>query len=280
MLNKAQTKTKPVLIIGGYGSGKTTMAIKLMGQRPHMIMPASDITIEDIYSYPKHHGVIIEDVNYKPDKDKVLNLLLTNENVIMTSINEKDVAKFILNVCSKKKLGRVDSRQKKIKELAPNSDVIVNMDKSIYELTEEIVKNKDRVKVLKMLKFVKPSDMHIISWVQPNVGVNVITPLDNIMRKWSIDYFYELLAYSLSGSNSGRINFPTRNAYSPVPKICYKLNLKTKESYLVKSFLQEDKYKLWAANRLDNDECKILNIKKVKKLRISVTKQTRKLSDF
>jgi Flp pilus assembly CpaF family ATPase len=70
MLRNTQTTNKNILIVGGYGSGKTTTAIELMGNRPHVILPANEITINDIYSYPKHHGLIIEDVHYKPDKDK------------------------------------------------------------------------------------------------------------------------------------------------------------------------------------------------------------------
>ena len=99
------------------------------------------------------------------------------------------------------------------------------------------------------------------------------------MRRWSSDYFYELLTYSISGYYGGRPKFPKRNSYSPVSKICNKLNLKARDSYLVKSFLENDEYKIWASRRLDNDECKILNLKKEKKPRIHVSK-TKTLGDF
>ena len=130
-----------------------------------------------------------------------------------------------------------------------------------------------------MLKHNKPSDMQILSWVSPNVDVNHIVFVDSIMRKWSIDYFYELLTYSLSGYHGGRPKFAKRYSYSPVPKIMSKLKLKTKDSYLVKSLLQNDDYKIWATKQLNSDECKILNLKKPKKKRITVSKQ-KGLGDF
>ena len=93
MLKDRQGKDKHTIIIGGYGSGKTITAIEMMGSRPHQIYPANDIRIDDVYSYPKHHGLIIEDVHFKPMKDKILSLILLNPNVILTSFNEKDVPK-------------------------------------------------------------------------------------------------------------------------------------------------------------------------------------------
>ena len=279
MLSKTKTKEKTPILVGGYGSGKTTKAVELMGHRPYLIFQANDIKIEDVYSYPRNHGVIIEDVNYKPDKDKILDLILINNNVILTSINEKDVPKTIMNMCTRKRLGRKDYRQLKIKELAPNASNPIDYDKSIYDLNIEILKNKQRVNVLRMLKHNKPSDMQILSWVSPNVDVNHIVFVDSIMRKWSIDYFYELLTYSLSGYHGGRPKFAKRYSYSPVPKIMSKLKLKTKDSYLVKSLLQNDDYKIWATKQLNSDECKILNLKKPKKKRITVSKQ-KGLGDF
>ena len=279
MLSKTKTKEKTPILVGGYGSGKTTKAIELMGNRPYVRYQANDIQIEDVYSYPRHHGVIVEDVHYKPDKDKILDLILINSNVVLTSLNEKDVPKTIMNMCTRKRLGRKDYRQNKIKELAPNSESIKEIDKSIFDLNMEILKNKERDYVLRLLKHNKPSDMQILSWVAPNVDVNHITFVDSIMRKWSIDYFYELLTYSLSGYHGGRPKFAKRYSYSPVPKIMSKLNLKTKDSYLVKSLLNNNEYKEWATKKLNSDECKILNLKKPRKQRITVSKQ-KGLGDF
>jgi hypothetical protein len=252
-----------------------------MGNRPHVILPANEITINDIYSYPKHHGLIIEDVHYKPDKDKILTIMLVNSNVILTSLNEKDVPKSIMNMCKRKRLGRIDVRQNKIKELAPNCNMPVDLNRSVYDINIELLKNKNREEVLKILKHNKPPDIQIISWVLPNVDVRNISFADHIMRRWSKDYFYEILSLSGKGQHRGKPQFATRRSYSPVPKICSKLGLKTKDSYLVKTLLQNEEYKTWATKKLDSDECKILNIKKERKRKqVSVRKASRRLDEF
>ena len=270
---------KNVIIVGGYGSGKTKTALEIIGNRPHVIYQANDIDLDDPYSFPKNHGVIIEDVHYKPMKDKILNIMYVLPNVVLTSLNEKDVPKAVMNMCTRKRIGRIDYRQNKIKELSPNAFELTDKDKSIFDLNMEILKSKDRKKVVDLLKHNKPPDIQILSWVEPNVDVNHISFADSIMRRWSMDYFYEILSYSLSGYHGGRPKFPKRNSYSPVPKICGKLNLKAKDSYLVKSFLENQEYETWAINNLDRDECKILNLKKVRRKQIRVSK-TKSLGDF
>ena len=98
------------------------------------------------------------------------------------------------------------------------------------------------------------------------------------MRRWHIDYFYEILSYSYEGNHKGRVEFPKRNAYSPVPKICNKLGLKGKDSYLVKLLLEDDAYKEWATSVLDSDECKILGLTKPRKKTIRIVNT--KLGDY
>jgi len=274
-----KTKAKKFnLYVGGHGSGKTKKAKLELGSRPYTIMQACDITIDDIYSYPKHHGVLIEDVHYKPEKDKILQILYVLPYVALTSLNERDVPKAIMNLCTRKRMGRIDNRQIDIKKLAPNCEDIKNLDRTIYDLNVEYLKNKDRREVLDLIKHNKPADLQLISWIQPNIDCRNIAFADNIMRRWSIDYFYEILTYSWSGYHGGRIEFPKRYSYSPVPKICNKLGLKTKDAYLVKTFLKNDKYKEWAISKLDKDECKILGLQKPRKKSIRVVNT--KLGDW
>tara|TARA_R110002012_G_scaffold321991_1_gene553234 strand:- start:5552 stop:6382 length:831 start_codon:yes stop_codon:yes gene_type:complete len=258
------------LYVGGNGSGKTKRACQELGCRPFLIMQACDITIEDVYSYPKHHGILIEDVNYKPQKDKILQILYAVKYVVLTSLNEKDVPKAIMNLCTRKRLGQTDIRQLNIKKDAPNSESIKKYEASIYDINIAYLKNKDRKEVLKLIKYNRPADLQLISWIQPNIDCRNIAFADNIMRRWNIDYFYEILTYSWSGNHRGRVEFPKRNSYSPVPKICNKLGLKQKDSYLVKTLLKNNKYKEWAISKLDRDECKILGLKKPRKQSIRV----------
>tara|TARA_Y100000593_G_scaffold17268_1_gene34549 strand:+ start:23155 stop:23991 length:837 start_codon:yes stop_codon:yes gene_type:complete len=273
-------KERPIILVGNYGSGKTTKAIEMMGNRPYKIVYGNDIDIDDIHSYPKHHGLIIEEVHFKPDKVKILDIMnVKSEYLILTSLNEKDVPKAIINRCRKNRLGRIDRRQTELKRLSPGINIITSIDKSIYDLTIDYLNNPDRDEVIKLMKHNKPPDIQILTWVMGNVDIKKISFVDSIMRRWSTDYFYELLALSESGHSRSRPKFGKRRTFSPVPKICSKLNLKTKESYLVKPFLQNEEYRDWATKQLDSDECKILNLKKNKK-KISVRKHNKKLEEF
>tara|TARA_R110002012_G_scaffold303918_3_gene506220 strand:+ start:2537 stop:3367 length:831 start_codon:yes stop_codon:yes gene_type:complete len=269
---------KFTLLVGKSGSGKTTKSISLMGDRPYLVFQANNIMLDDVYSYPKHHGIIIEEVNYKPQKDKILKILYVLDNVILTSLNEKDVPKPIINLCTRKRLGKKDYRQEEIKKIAPNSNTIREYEMSIFDMTMDFLKNKNRKTVLKNINYNNPSDIQLLSWVQENVDINNIAFPDSVMRRWPKEYFFELLTYSHSGIHEGSLVFPKRHSYSPVPKICKKLGLKTKDAYLVKSLLCDDEYKDWAIKQLDSDECKILNLKKPRRKSIRVT--TTKLGDY
>ena len=275
-----KTRERPILIVGNYGSGKTTKAIEMMGNRPYKIVYGNDIDIEDIHSYPKNHGLIIEEVHFKPDKNKILDIMdVKHEHLVLTSLNEKDVPKSILNRCKKDRLGRIDRRQDQIKNVAKRQDTITLIDKSIYDLTVDYLNNPNREEVIKLLKHNKPPDIQILSWVEHNVDIKKISFVDSIMRRWSTDYFYELLVLSVGGHSRSRPKFGKRRTFSPVPKICRKLNLKESDAYIVKSLLQNETYKEWATKQLDTDECKILNLKK-KKRKISVRKNNKKLEEF
>ena len=274
---KGKTK-KFNLYVGGNGSGKTKRAKQQLGSRPFVVYQANDIKLDDVYSYPKNHGILIEDVHYKPDKDKILQILYVLDYVALTSNNEKDVPKAIMNLCVRKRMGQTDNRQVEIKRIAPNAESIKKYEATIYDINIAYLKNKNRKEVLDLIKYNKPSDMQLISWIQPNIDVRNIAFADNIMRRWSTDYFYEILTYSWSGYHGGRVEFPRRNSYSPVPKICAKLGLKQKDAYLVKTFLKNPEYQEWAISKLDRDECKILGLKKPRKQPIRVVNT--KLGDW
>ena len=273
-------RERPILIVGNYGSGKTTKAIEMMGNRPYKIVYGNDINIEDIHSYPKTHGLIIEEVHFKPDKNKILDIMdVKHEHLILTSLNEKDVPKAIIDRCKRNRLGRIDYRQRDIKDCNSGSNNITLIDKSIYDLTIEYLNNSNREEVIKLFKHNKPPDIQILSWVEHSVNIKHISFVDSIMRRWPIDYFYELLALSNSGHSRARPKFGKKRTFSPVPKICRKLNLKTSEAYIVKSLLENEEYKEWATKQLDTDECKILNLKK-KKRKVSVRKNNKRLEEF
>tara|TARA_R110002074_G_scaffold373815_1_gene550027 strand:- start:176 stop:1006 length:831 start_codon:yes stop_codon:yes gene_type:complete len=275
---KEVIKGKAVIFVGGNGSGKTTMALKELGNRPYVIYQANDIRINDVYSYPKKHGIIIEDVQHKPQKEKIIQLLKASENLVLTSLDEKSIPKAIKDLCIIKRMGQKDLRQVAIMKLAPNCNSIMKYEMSIYDINMQYLKNSNRKEVVELIKYNRPADLQLLSWVQPNVNINCIARADDIMRRWHIDYFYEILSYSYEGNHKGRVEFPKRNAYSPIPKICNKLGLKRKDAYLVKLLLEDDAYKNWAISVLDKDECKILGLTKPRKKTIRLLNT--KLGDY
>jgi len=266
------------LLCGGNGAGKTKRARQILGSRPFIEMEACDITIKDIYSYPKTHGILIEQVHYKPETQKIIKILSVHPHVVLTSINEKDVPKSIMNLCVRKRMGQTDNRQELIRMESPNCDKPLKFEKSIYDLNIEYLKNKDRHEVLEYMKYNKPADMQILSWVAPNIDVRKIAFSDQIMRRWSKDYFMEIFVFSWGGNHYGRPKFASRNTYSPVPKICNKLGLKEKDAYLVRAYLKNPEYKEWAISKLDAEECKILGLKKPRRKTIKYSNT--KLGDF
>ena len=159
---KQTSNNKKKIFCGGNGSGKTLSAIKELGNRPYISMRACDITLDDVYSYPKNHGILIEEVHYKPDKDKILKILLTLKHVVLTSINEKDVPKSIMNLCTRKRCGQVDRRKDSIRMMAPHSNKIKKYETSINELIEEYLKNPHQDEELEYLKSKKPADIQIL----------------------------------------------------------------------------------------------------------------------
>ena len=273
---KIQAMNRVRMIIGGFGSGKTTTAINLMGNRPYKIVYANELNNFDIYSYPKKYGLIIEEIEFKPDTKKLLEIIdVKGDNLIITSLNEKEIPNSILNKCVKMRLGTIDNRQKSITN-APNRNIINCVEMNIRDLTLEWLRNTNRDEVQKLLKHNKPSAIQILSWIEPNVDTGVISLADSIKWEWNRNYFYEILSYGYEGNYRGQLKFNKRRTFSPLPKICEKLGLKYSDSYLVKSLIMNDEYREYAISKLDSKECKILGIKKPRKKRESV----RKMRDY
>ena len=91
-------KNKPIIIIGKSGTGKTTKALEILDSP--MFYYASEYDIVDNYSIPKDKGILIEEVNYKPKTDLILNTLREySGQVVLTSMNQKDVPTRIYNMC-------------------------------------------------------------------------------------------------------------------------------------------------------------------------------------
>jgi len=276
-----KTKTKkPFLVVGKSGTGVTTKAKALIGCKEYRIFYANDIPISDVYSWPLEIGIIIEDVHYKPDKDKILDLIYSGRNVVLTSKNKKDVSKVIIDCCQVKMAGRKNYNQIILRAKAKNSQDFKVVDDNIWAMTNAYIRMPDRDEYLSVLKTYQPPPMQILSWVVASQPKNQkLMHVSKAMMNGG-DYFYPLLAYSKLGTY-GSVVPPKRKSVSPFPDICRKLGLRSSDGYLVKDLLKDEEYSRWAAKKLDEKECKILGIKKEKRRRVSVRKdRTKKLEDF
>ena len=253
---------RAILITGKVGTGKSTKA-KTFVDNP-AILYANDIDF-DVGSFPVEHGIIIEDVHYKPDKSAILDIIRRYKGqVVLTSINQKSVPKEIFDMCQVKRAGSVDHLKQSINELAPHSVSPVTWERDTYSLVYEYMKETDRELIRNLLLFNKPSDTQVISWLAENMHPNRLIFIDGVVkRRWKQRYFYEMLAYAHEGKMVGRLNMPTRRKYSKVPSLSRRL--KVKNPKVLQQLLMDKDFREHAKKKLNNAECRILKIGEKKK---------------
>tara|TARA_R100000152_G_C6781951_1_gene217725 strand:- start:1174 stop:2016 length:843 start_codon:yes stop_codon:yes gene_type:complete len=260
---------KPILIVGKPGTGKTTKALELLGD-DYIVRYADEYDIEDNFSIPPTTGILIEEVNYKPNVDLIVDTLLQfRGKVILTSLNQKDVPKRIFNLCKLKRAGTTNYLLRLNGERAANADSPVDYDINIFEMLHDYLKNYDRDSVLTKLKLNKPYDEQFLSWLVMNMHPNKIAYIDSkVKRKWSQDYFYELLAYAHNGKISRKVVVPSRRAYSKMPSICRRVGLKSNESYLLEQLLEDEDFAEYVKRKVNHTERRMLNLgEKKRKIR-------------
>ena len=163
---------QPTLLVGKPMTGKTTGAIKKLGDP--IIMYANEIPNEIIRTY--------------------------KGEIIITSNNQKDVPEEIKKKCKISRATRGWGREQ-IVDSAPNcDDSFDQLEKSMYDIMRDFVKSNNRDKIAKVLKYNKPSDNYLMIWLMNNININSLAFLDgHVKRRWSNNYLYELAAYSISG---------------------------------------------------------------------------------
>jgi hypothetical protein len=264
-LLKANEKLRPILIVGKSGTGKTKKALTYFSVPP-IIQYANEYDIDNNFSLPRNRGILIEEVNFMTNKLKQINLIVESilqyrGQIILTSLNQKDVPKKIFNKCKLVRAGSTPYAQENIIKLAPRANEPKEYKLDIYTLLLEYLKNSDRDEVASLFKLNTPSDIQLLSWIAENVNLNKIAFIDSeVKRRWPQSYFYEMLAYSHNGKNSNRINMPKRRKYTSIPSICYKLKMKPKEYYLLDLYFQDDNFKQYAKTQLNNAQCRLLKL--------------------
>ncbi len=97
-----KNQNRTVIIVGKDGTDKLEKARKLVSEDP-IIMYANEYDIEDNHSIPADRGIIIRECNYKPNVEAIRKTILEYKGqVVLTSINQKDVPKKLFGMCKLK----------------------------------------------------------------------------------------------------------------------------------------------------------------------------------
>ena len=95
---------------------------------------------------------------------------------------------------------------------APNSQSPINQNKEMFSLMCQFMRNPNRDIVCDLLKYNRPSEQYLITWLESNLPISKLLFIDgHVKHRWPKDYFYELLAYSISGDSFAIVNYPRGN---------------------------------------------------------------------
>lgn len=250
MIIGMETK-RPIIIVGKEGTEKKEQALAFFDEP--IVKYANEYDIVDNYSIPADRGIVILEANFKPNTELIVDTLLKYRgDVVLTSANQKDVPKKIFSLCKLKRAGK-SKLQARLKSLAPNSDEPEEYYKNVFEITHDFLKNKDRDDVALKLKLNKPPDVQILSWLTANIHPNKLAYIDaKVKRRWSQDYFYELLAYSHNGTLARSAIIPSKRAYDKDAQICRKVGLKSHEKYILEQLKQDPVFVKYMKTKLNN----------------------------
>jgi len=272
-------RKRPKIIVGKWGTGKTTKAEIEINGKDYISFYANEIGITDPYSVPKDLVVLIEEVDYKPDKDKIMDLIHAGVDLVLTSHNKKDVPKEIINACDVKLSGRKNHYQQNNILLCKNTKPYKTLEASIWDIMGVYIKTKDRDKFYRDLVNLNPPPMQLISWAIASFPENPrLLVVSSMMNRLSKDYFYALFAYSWDGGYRKLVT-PQRKSTNPYQDICKKVGLRPDETYILKRLISNQTYAESVAKKLTDAECKLLGITKPKKTRPKMRRK-KKLEDF
>lgn len=253
-------KKRNQIVVGQNREEKIKKALTYVSDNP-IIVYANEYNIEDNHSIPSDVGIIIEEVDYKPNIDLIKKTLNQYRGrVVLLSSNQKDVPKTLFNLCQ---LRRASAKpfETKLKELAPRSEKDNKYQLDMFPLVRQYLINSDREEVSRLLKLNTPPDIQILSWLAPNLHPNRLIFVDSeVKRKWDKSYFYELLAYSHDGKIHRKMTMPQRKAYSKVPNLLVRLGLKKSDVYLFNNLKQDSTLVEHFKKKINNGDCRLLSL--------------------
>jgi len=269
------------IYVGKTGTGKTTLVRSLAPNAIYFY--ASEVQVADIYSIPLDLGIIIEDLDYRPNTKEIVHIIRSYKgNVILTSKNRKSIPKEILNICKIKNVGTKKYLRESIKSLSPRGEEPVSFERDVYSLINDYLRDSNRENIKEILLFNKPADTQIISWLTENLHPNKLLFIDGVVkRRWSQEYFYEMLAYTHDGKLCRKTNMAKRGKYSKVPSLLKRVGLKPDEERLFRQLIEDENFLKLAKKKYNNQEYRLMGLGE-KIIRKSKPKKPKikKLEDF
>ena len=201
----------------------------------------------------------------------------------MTSLNEKDIPKGVKGLCQIKRAGSEKHLLNTIRDIAPRSEEPFSLQMDTFSLVNYFLKEGDRDEVCRVLKVNKPSDTQILNWLCVNSNPNKLLFIDGrVRRRWSQDYFYEMLAYGYDGRFYGRLNMPIRKQYSKIPSLLRRLGIKNADKRVFKQLTDDEDFVKFAKSKLNNGECRLMGLgeKRVRKAKPKQKKKQVSLGDY
>ena len=196
---KSLNKDRSIIIVGKNREEKIKRAYTFVSEDA-ILRYANEYDIEDNFSVSSDSGIIIEEVDYKPNVDLIKRTILEYRGqVVLLSSNQKSVPKSLFNLCILKRATK-NSIDEYLEAIAPNSEDRDSYDVDIFPMVRNYLINSDRERIATILKINKTPDVQLLTWLAPNIHPNKISFVDFVVkRKWDSDYFYEMLAYSHDG---------------------------------------------------------------------------------
>ena len=266
---------RPIIVVGQPSLDTEKRALEFLGDEP-IIVYANEYNIVDNFSIPKDVGILIKEVDYKPNIELIINTMLEYRGqVVLTSYNQKDVSKKIYGLCQLKRGAKAYVKQHHGGETA------VNYELNIFEMFYDYLKNSDREEVSYKLKRNKPYDEQLLSWLTTNMSPNKLAYIDSkVKRRWSQDYFYELLSYSHNGKTTRKVIPPAKRSVSKIPSICRRVGLKSNEGYILKQLLEDEEFSTYVKKKVNNVERRTLKLgEKTRKKKVKIP-QVRGLNEW